>query len=191
DFMLRKQDPPQSYPAIYLFQGDVYQGLQAANWDQPTIGFAQDHLAILSGLYGLLKPLDRIQPYRLEMGVHLKNSNGNTLYDFWQKTVTKTLKQQLQAQKNPILINLASSEYFKAVNPKALGYPVLTINFYEQKKEGLKMIGIHAKKARGTMAKFLMEQQIDDVAGIKDFKELGYRYSKELSTDEHLDFVRS
>lgn len=190
EFMLRKQDPPQSYPAIYLFQGDVYQGLKAASWDQLTLDFAQSHLCILSGLYGLLHPLDRIQPYRLEMGVHLENPKGKNLYEYWKKSLTKQLKLLLSAQETPVLINLASTEYFKVVDTKQLGFPVMTINFYEQQNNQLKIIGIHAKKARGTMAKFIMEHQIDDLSGLKKFNELGYQWSKESSTDEHFDFIR-
>lgn len=185
-------DPALShaYPALFLFQGDVYQGLKAASWEQNTVEYSQNHLRILSGLYGLLKPLDNIQPYRLEMGVRLQNPAGKNLYDFWQETVTHALNQQLAAQKNPILINLASSEYFKAVDEKALNYPIVTINFYEKKNEQLKMIGIHAKKARGTMTQFLMQNQFDDLEHVKQFNELGYTFHESTSTDSHLDFVR-
>ncbi|WP_392537034.1 peroxide stress protein YaaA [Legionella sp. 227] len=178
------------YPALFLFQGDVYQGLKAATWEQKTVEYSQNHLRILSGLYGLLKPLDSIQPYRLEMGVRLENPSGKNLYDFWQETVTHSLNQQLANQKNPVLINLASTEYFKAVDEKRLDYPIVTINFYERKHEQLKMIGIHAKKARGTMAKFLMQNQFDDLTHLKQFNELGYKFHEPTSTAQHLDFVR-
>ncbi|HHF7398034.1 TPA: peroxide stress protein YaaA [Legionella anisa] len=179
-----------AYPALFLFQGDVYQGLKAASWEQKTVDYSQDHLRILSGLYGLLKPLDNIQPYRLEMGVRLQNPAGKSLYDFWQETVTNALNQQLAAQKNPKLINLASSEYFKAVDAKGLNYPIITINFYEKKNDQMKMIGIHAKKARGTMARYLMQNQFDDLEHLKQFNELGYTFHSSTSTDAHLDFVR-
>lgn len=180
----------QAYPALFLFQGDVYQGLQANTWMPDTINYAQAHLRILSGLYGLLNPLDAIQPYRLEMGIRLANPAGNTLYDFWQEVVTQALNQQLALEKNPVLVNLASTEYFKAVNEKKLNYPVITINFYEKKNNQLKIVGIHAKKARGVMAKFLMQQQIDDIEGMKQFHELGYSFHHASSSEKHLDFIR-
>lgn len=179
-----------AYPALYMFQGDVYQGLQAATWEPKTVEYAQEHLRILSGLYGLLKPLDKIQPYRLEMGVRLENPAGKNLYAFWQAAVTHTLNEQLAVQKNPILLNLASTEYFKVVDEKKLNYPVLTVNFYEKKNQQLKMIGIHAKKARGVMAQFIMQQQIDEVDALKSFNGLGYAYHSATSSEQHLDFVR-
>lgn len=180
----------EAYPALFLFQGDVYQGLEAKTWDQETVNYSQSHLRILSGLYGLLKPLDTIQPYRLEMGIRLENPAGKTLYDFWQETIAQELNQQLAVQKNPFVVNLASTEYFKAVNAKQLNYPVITINFYERKNGELKMIGIHAKKARGVMAKFLVQQRIDIQEKLKTFCELGYEYHPETSSATHLDFVR-
>jgi len=189
-FQLDEQALASSYPALFLFQGDVYQGLQAKSWDQKTVAYSQDHLRILSGLYGLLNPLDAIQPYRLEMGVRLENPAGKNLYDFWQHTLTHTLNQQLATHKNPLIINLASVEYFKAVAEKKLNYPVISINFYEKKNGQLKIIGIHAKKARGAMAKFLMQNQIDDLARLKEFAELGYTFHAASSSERHLDFVR-
>lgn len=179
-----------SYPAILLFQGDVYQGLQAAKWDQLTLNFSQSHLGILSGLYGYLNPLDGIQPYRLEMGVKLNNSKGVSLYDFWREGIALLINEKLSKQTNPILINLASNEYFKAVNTNAILYPIVTINFYEKKNNELKMVGILSKKARGTMAKFIMEHQIDDLEGVKQFKELGYGYHAESSNETTFNFIR-
>lgn len=180
-----------SYPALFLFQGDVYQGLQAKTWNAQAVRFSQSHLSILSGLYGLLKPLDAIQPYRLEMGVHLANPAGNTLYDFWRDEVTNALNQQLASHKNPILINLASTEYFKAVAEKAINYRIVTVNFYEHKNNETKMIGVYAKKARGTMAKFIMQYQIDELAEIKKFTDLGYQFTEQSSTDTELCFIRN
>lgn len=180
----------QSYPAVLLFQGDVYQGLRAQDWDNETLCYAQQHLGILSGLYGLLRPLDVIQPYRLEMGTRLQNPSGKTLYDFWRSALTGLINQHLQTHRYKILVNLASTEYFSAVNVKELAHPVLTVNFYERKNGVLKMIGIHAKKARGTMAKYLMQHRVDDVTGIQHFSELGYQYHPQTSSDVHLDFVR-
>lgn len=179
-----------SYPALYLFQGDVYQGLQAKTWNYEDIIYSQSHLGILSGLYGLLKPLDRIQPYRLEMGVQLSNPQGKNLYDFWREPVTAALNEHLANDPNPVLINLASSEYFKAIDIKKINCPVVTINFYEHKNNQIKMIGIYAKKARGLMAKYLMHNRIDSVDGIKQFNDTGYRFNESSSSAHHLDFIR-
>lgn len=191
EFAMDTTQEIEGYPAVFLFQGDVYQGLNVAAWDQTTVSYSQEHLCILSGLYGLLKPLDKIQPYRLEMGVRLENPEGKTLYNFWQETVTQTLNQQLKSHKNPKIINLASTEYFKVVDEKKLNYPVITINFYEKKNDQLKMIGIHAKKARGVMAKFIMQNQIDTLNQLKEFKGLGYLYDPTHFSETHLNFVRS
>lgn len=190
-FNLNENPVSQSWPALFLFQGDVYQGLSASTWNQETVYYSQSHIRILSGLYGLLKPLDRIQPYRLEMGVRLNNPSGNSLYLFWKKLITEALNQQLALQANPIVINLASTEYAKVIDEKCLNYPVITINFYEYKNNVLKMIGIYAKKARGLMGKYMMQNQIDTIEQLKAFNEEGYRFNEESSTDLHLDFIRS
>ncbi|BCA95308.1 UPF0246 protein [Legionella antarctica] len=191
EFSLKESSMTHSYPALFLFQGDVYQGLQASSWTADEIDYAQSHLAILSGLYGLLKPLDEIQPYRLEMGVRLANPGGANLYEFWRDPVTKLLNQQLALQDNPILINLASIEYFKVVDDKKIKYPIITINFYERKNNEIKMIGIYAKKARGVMAKFIMQHRIDNLQHLKEFSELDYGFSKEHSSEAHLSFIRN
>lgn len=183
-------DKQTAYPALFLFQGDVYQGLQANTLEPNALDFAQSHLRILSGLYGLLKPLDSIQPYRLEMGVRLENPCGKNLYHFWQETITQALNDELATQKNPMLINLASTEYFKSIHEKKINYPIQTINFYEKKNDQLKIIGIHAKKARGVMARFLIEHQIDNIEQVKDFKLLGYTYHQATSSNQQLDFIR-
>lgn len=186
-----KQSPlDASYPALLLFQGDVYQGLQAKTLSSDDFTYAEEHLAILSGLYGLLRPMDSIQPYRLEMGVKLQNSKGANLYDFWSEKLTAYLNKQLASHKNPVLINLASTEYFKAVQQKKLTYPIVTVNFYEQKNNEVKMIGIYAKKARGLMARYIVQQRVDDLAQLKQFSEQGYRFNEQRSTEFHLDFVR-
>ncbi len=183
-------DKQQAYPALFLFQGDVYQGLQANTLQPSAIDYAQSHLRILSGLYGLLNPLDSIQPYRLEMGVRLENPCGKNLYNFWQETITQALNDELAGQKNPMLINLASTEYFKSIDEKKINYPIKTINFYEKKNDQFKMIGIYAKKARGVMARFLIEHQIDNIEQVKAFNLLGYTYNPNTSSDHHLDFIR-
>lgn len=191
NFKLNEHPLTHSYPAVFLFQGDVYQGLQTASWTKDEIDYSQSHLGILSGLYGFLRPLDEIQPYRLEMGVRLANPCGSNLYDYWRESVTKALNQQLADQNNPLLINLASTEYFKVVEEKKLKYPVITINFYEQKNNEFKMIGIYAKKARGVMAKYIIQNKIDSLEQLKEFTELGYCFNNETSSERHLDFTRS
>ncbi|KGP63465.1 hypothetical protein EP47_05610 [Legionella norrlandica] len=190
DFDLKNNPLNLSYPALFLFQGDVYQGLNAVTWAPEDIQYAQIHLGILSGLYGLLRPLDRIQPYRLEMGVNLENPEGKNLYAFWSETITGFLNLILARHNNPILINLASTEYFKVVDKEKLNYPVVTINFYEQKNNDLKMIGILAKKARGIMAKYMMQNRIDSLDQIKKFAESGYHFDKETSDQNCLNFIR-
>lgn len=181
---------PHAYPALFLFQGDVYQGLQAKTWDAKTVEYAQSHLRILSGLYGLLNPLDTIQPYRLEMGIRLQNPAGKNLYDFWEEAISSALNEQLALQKNPVLINLASTEYFKAVAENCVNYPIVTINFYERKNGQMKIVGIYAKKARGVMAKFIMQNQIDTVEQLQTFQDLGYEFHPQSSSATNLDFVR-
>lgn len=189
-FDLSTQAFERLYPALFLFQGDVYQGLDALTWHADAIEFSKSHLGILSGLYGLLSPMDGIQPYRLEMGVKLLNSCGPHLYDFWQNAVTQSINKRLSSHRLPILINLASVEYFKVVNQNALNYPVVTINFYEQKNGVLKMVGIYAKKARGMMGKYIMQNAIDDLERIKHFNESGYQFNPASSSANHFDFIR-
>ena len=190
DFYLEDCPPAACYPALYYFQGDVYQSLKAQSWQPKTLDFAEQHLLILSGLYGLLRPLDLMQAYRLEMGTRLSNSQGNTLYDFWRNTITQTLNELLQQQKNPLLLNLASNEYSSAVLSESLTAPLVNVHFYEHKPEGLKMIALFAKRARGAMARFIMTNQIDDLNGVKDFSESGYQFQAQQSDDKTLVFVR-
>lgn len=184
-------DNPQAWPAVFLFQGDVYQSLKAASWEKETLEFSQEHLLILSGLYGLLKPLDLIQPYRLEMGTMLANSCGKNLYSFWQNIITLELQNRLALQTRPVLVNLASAEYFKVVDADSLEFPIVTINFMEEKQGQRKMIGIHAKKARGAMASFIMQNRMDNLSDLQQFDLLDYHYSKKDSDKQHFVFVRS
>lgn len=181
----------QQYPAIFLFRGEVYKTLDADHWDKKTLAFAQSHLMILSGLYGLLRPLDLIQSYRLEMGTKLANSCGSNLYDFWRATITHELNRLLASHENPLLINLASSEYFNAVDTSMLQSPLLTIHFKEQKGQELKVIGILAKKARGAMAYYINSHQIEDVNKIKQFNLLNYHFCEKTSDAQHFNFIRS
>lgn len=191
DFNFKGSKRQPSHPALYLFQGDVYQALDANNLSKKAISFSQDHLMILSGLYGLLRPLDLIQPYRLEMGTKLENPKGKDLYALWQQTVTEQLNKTLSHHKNPFILNLASTEYSKAISVKALKYPMINVNFKENKSGKLKTIGILAKKARGTMARYILENQFDTIDKIKSFDELGYQYTDTLSDQKNLMFIRN
>lgn len=190
DFKLDGSKQQPSSNAIYLFQGDVYQSLDAASLNASELEFAQQHLNILSGLYGLVQPLDLIQPYRLEMGTKLANDAGKDLYSFWQQTLTAHINQILSKHQTPILLNLASSEYSKAINTKALKHPMVTVHFKEQKAGQLKVVGIHAKKARGAMARFILQNKIDNLDGVLTFDLLDYTYNKALSSERDLVFSR-
>lgn len=176
--------------AIFAFNGDVYTGLEAYGFDQSDLSFAQEHLRILSGLYGLLRPLDLMQPYRLEMGVKLVNSVGKDLYSFWDTTITEGLNKQLKKIKSEVVLNLASNEYFRSVKPKLLGAEVITPEFKDWKNDQFKMISFFAKKARGRMSAYIIKNKIDDVHNIKAFDWDGYAYSDALSSDKKWVFTR-
>ncbi|WP_147126468.1 peroxide stress protein YaaA [Shimia ponticola] len=177
-------------PAMYAFAGDTYQGLEAATLDDDDVAWAQDHLRILSGLYGVLRPLDQIQAYRLEMGSKLKTRRGKNLYDYWDKELSKALNAQAEEVGAKALINCASQEYFGAVDTKALKLDVITPQFLEEKDGKQKMVSFFAKKARGAMARFVVTQRVTDPDGIKDFDVGGYAYDAEQSTPEKPVFVR-
>ena len=176
--------------AAFAFAGDVYQGLEARTLDKAGLGFAQDHVRILSGFYGLLRPLDRIQPYRLEMGVRLRTRRGQSLYDFWGDRISKQLNTDVGGQTHPVVVNLASQEYFGAVDAKALKVPVVTPHFREEKDGESRIISFFAKKARGTMTRFAIDERIDDPADLKAFDRDGYRFDKTASTDADWIFTR-
>lgn len=176
--------------AVLAFKGDVYTGLDAESLSAADLKFAQNHLRILSGLYGMLRPLDLMQPYRLEMGTKLKTDAGNNLYDFWDLDVTRGLNKQLKKIKSHTLINLASNEYFKVVKPRELDAEVITPAFKEYKNGDYKMIGIYAKKARGLLSRYIIENRISDPEGIKNFKEEGYKFNKQLSKGNNWVFTR-
>lgn len=178
------------YPALYLFQGDVYQSMKAWNWEKDTVNFAQEHLLILSGLYGLLKPLDTIRPYRLEMGTALANACGKNLYEFWLHNITPELNRRLAASDNPLLINLASSEYSRAVDRSSLRFPVINIHFKERKGGQSKIIGVYAKRARGAMADYIMQNQLDNPVMLREFTGLNYHYDDVESSATDQVFVR-
>jgi cytoplasmic iron level regulating protein YaaA (DUF328/UPF0246 family) len=176
--------------AAFAFAGDVYQGLQARTLDKKGLAYAQDHIRILSGLYGVLRPLDAIQPYRLEMGIRLKTRRGPDLYRFWRARVTETLRDDLDGHKDPTLVNLASQEYFGAVDAATLDRPVVTCHFREVKNGEAKIVSFYAKKARGLMARFAADQRIERVADLKAFDLAGYGFDASRSTDTEWTFVR-
>lgn len=176
--------------AAFAFDGDVYQGLDARTLDKAGLAFAQDHLRILSGLYGLLRPLDRIQPYRLEMGTRLKTRRGSSLYDFWGDRISKQLNADAEGQSDPGLVNLASQEYFGAVDARALKLPVVTPHFREEKDGESRIISFFAKKARGTMARFAIDERIETASDLKAFDRDGYRFQKAASTETDWIFTR-
>ncbi|WP_448569337.1 peroxide stress protein YaaA [Thalassotalea ganghwensis] len=177
-------------PAVLAFNGDVYTGLDAKTLTDDDFDFAQQHMRILSGLYGLLKPLDLMQAYRLEMGTKLDNPRGDNLYQFWGTIITEKLKHALEAQGDNVLINLASNEYFKSVKKKELGADIITPAFKDWKNGQYKMISFFAKKARGLMARYIIENRIDDVKQLKAFDSAGYSFNEELSKGNEWVFTR-
>lgn len=176
--------------AIFAFKGDVYTGLDAYALSDPQLDFAQQHLRMLSGLYGLLRPLDLMMPYRLEMGTKLHNPRGSNLYEFWGKRITDLIQQDLQQANSNILLNLASDEYYKAVKESALDAQIVKPVFLDQKHGKYKVISFYAKKARGLMARFVIEQQIQQVEDLKTFNSEGYYFDAENSNAKELVFKR-
>ena len=179
-----------SLPAIFAFKGDVYTGFDAQSLTDESIYFAQSHLGILSGLYGLLKPLDLIQPYRLEMGTKLKNSRGENLYEFWGDKISQRIQQALDEQGDNILVNLASDEYFKAVNTAILKAKIIKPIFLDYKNGKYKVISFYAKKARGLMCRYIMQNQLTQIAQLKDFNLAGYYFVENESTETEFVFKR-
>ncbi len=177
-----------SRPAIFIFNGDVYDPINVQSYSKKEFEFMQDSLRILSGLYGLLKPLDLIQPYRLEMSTKFKNDAGKDLYEFWGDSITDELNNQ--SKKDEVIINLASNEYFKAIKPKNLNNKIIKVDFKEIKDGKPKVIGLMAKKARGEMVNYIIKNQIKDYKDIKKFKVNNYKFSPELSNDDLYIFVR-
>ncbi|MGK7894777.1 MAG: peroxide stress protein YaaA [Xenococcus sp. (in: cyanobacteria)] len=181
--------------AIFAFKGDVYQGLDAESFSTEDLDFSQEHLRILSGLYGLLRPLDLMQPYRLEMGTKFNQVSfpniPDNLYKFWGDKLTQALNKQLESQNSKIIINLASNEYFKVVNTKILQAEVITPIFKDWKNDKYKIISFYAKKARGLMAADIIKNRRKNIEEIKNFAEAGYTYNSELSQGNQLVFTRS
>lgn len=176
--------------AILAFNGDVYSGLDAISFSVDDFDFAQKHLRILSGLYGLLKPLDLMQAYRLEMGTKLDNIRGNNLYHFWGDIITDELNKVLAEQKSDVLINLASNEYFKAVNQKILTANIITPQFKDWKNGQYKIISFYAKKARGLMARYIIQNKLSKIEQLKNFDIAGYQYNQDLTQGNDLVFTR-
>jgi len=177
-------------PAALAFAGDTYQGLEAGSLDADEMAWAQDHFRILSGLYGLLRPLDAIEPYRLEMGSRLATDRGRTLYDYWGDRISKALNAQAREIGTDTLINCASQEYFGAVDAAALDLRVITPVFMEEKAGTPKIVSFYAKKARGAMARFVIQHRLTDADALKEFDTGGYRYNAEMSEGDSMVFLR-
>ena len=176
--------------SVFAFKGDVYQGLDAYSLSSDELNFAQGHLRILSGLYGLLRPLDLMQAYRLEMGTKFENSNGKNLYEFWGDTLNQSIAKELDKSDSQVLVNLASNEYFKAVKEKSISHKIITPVFKDYKNGQYKIISFFAKKARGLMSRYIIQNKIDQPEGLKGFNLAGYKLDKKLSGEKELIFTR-
>ena len=186
----RFHDHVEKRPAVLAFAGDTYTGLEAGSLDAEELAYAQDHLRILSGLYGLLRPLDAMQEYRLEMGSRLKTERGKSLYDYWGGQIAEALNAEADRTGTETLINCASVEYFSAVKPEALRLNVITPQFLEEKPGGPKVVSFFAKKARGAMARFIIQNRLKDPESILGFDSGGYRYEPDLSAPGRPAFYR-
>lgn len=182
--------PDNAKPAIYTFRGDTYVGLDADSLSDDDIAFAQEHFRMLSGLYGMLRPLDLMQAYRLEMGTKLPNSRGEDLYDFWGSKLTKACNEITKGHKNRAVISLASNEYIKAIQPKSLEGAFITCHFKEVKNGQAKVVGLFAKRARGAMARFMIQNKIEEPEGLKDFNFDGYEFYADGSDAKNYVFLR-
>ena len=176
--------------AIYAFKGDVYTGLVAESFTDKQMAYAQEHLRILSGLYGVLRPLDLMQAYRLEMGIKLDNSEGANLYKFWGDKITKNINKQLKTIDSKILLNLASNEYFKSIDTKAINAEIVTPVFKDWKNGQYKLISFFAKKARGSMSAWVLKNKVKTVRKLQQFNVDGYQFSPEDSSDTNIVFLR-
>jgi cytoplasmic iron level regulating protein YaaA (DUF328/UPF0246 family) len=176
--------------AVLAFKGDVYTGLDADTLSEADLQYAQQHLRILSGLYGLLRPLDLIQSYRLEMGTPFANNDGKNLYEFWGSSITDAMNDVLATEDSPILVNLASNEYFKSLQPQAVKAKIITPVFKDFKGDKYKIISFFAKKARGLMTRYIIENRIEQADQIKAFDVDGYQYAESMSNDKEWVFIR-
>ncbi len=179
-----------SKQSIFCFRGGVYKGLDVDSLSDKDLMYSQDSIRILSGLHGILRPFDLIMPYRLEMGTKLKNSRGKNLYDFWGDSVTNLLNKSLEENNSDFLLNLASNEYFSVLNPKKIKTTLINVKFLDKKKNDYKIISFFAKKARGTMAAFLIKNKVKDIDKLKDFSGMGYSYEPKRSSSDTLTFIR-
>ncbi|MEM6807441.1 MAG: peroxide stress protein YaaA [Bacteroidota bacterium] len=182
--------PENAKQALLSFKGEVYLNMEVDSYGDAEFEYAQKHLRILSGLYGLLKPLDLIQPYRLEMGTRLKIRRKNNLYEFWGEKITDSVNEALEASGSEVLINLASNEYFKSVKPKTLNARVITPVFKDNKNGQLKTLFLYAKQARGQMSDFAIKEKITNPEDLKEFTGMGYGFHQELSTEDTWVFTR-
>jgi uncharacterized protein len=183
-------DSDETLQAVLAFNGDVYQGLSARQLNRDDLDWAQDHLRILSGLYGVLRPLDSIAPYRLEMGTKMKTKRGTSLYDYWGSKISDALNADLANDMDPVVVNLASTEYFRAVDKKTLTARLVTCHFKEIKDGEARVLSFYAKKARGMMARFAIKGRIDRPDGLKDFAVEDYRFDQSLSNPNDWVFTR-
>jgi cytoplasmic iron level regulating protein YaaA (DUF328/UPF0246 family) len=183
-------DQSNSRQAILAFNGDVYEGLEAPTLSMSQLKWTNEHVLILSGLYGVLKPLDLMRPYRLEMGTRLATDKGKNLYEFWDTQIAEYINQQLAQHESQVVVNLASEEYFKAVKKTTLKYPVVQCVFKEERDGVYKIISFSAKRARGLMCRYAIENGIDSLDGLKDFNQEGYRFDADASTEDSLVFLR-
>jgi len=179
-----------SKQAIISFAGGLYQGMNITDFDNDDLDFSQKHLRILSGLYGILKPLDLIQPYRLEMGTKLKTQKGNNLYHFWRNLLTTYMKKEIEEHKDNYVVNLASHEYSKAIDINELTVPCITPVFKDFKNGNFKIISLFAKKARGKMCRFIIKNRLTTINELQDFSYDGYLFDKDLSTDKEFIYTR-
>lgn len=186
----RNYTEENSKAAVMAFTGDVYLGMDPKTFSKKDLSFAQDHIRILSGLYGLLRPLDAMQPYRLEMGTSLENKKGKNLYAFWGDDITKALNKLLEGQKEKVLVNLASKEYYSSINTSKIKGDILDINFKEYRNGVLKFLSFNAKKARGFMARYIVQNKLQTKESIKGFDLENYYFSEELSNDKSFTFIR-
>lgn len=178
-----------SKQAILAYNGCVFENIESKIFNEKDFEFAQEHVRILDAFYGVLKPLDLIQPYRLELQTPLK-VNRKSLYDFWKPEITEKLNQTLEKHENKILLNLASDEYFKAIDLKNFKHQIITLNFKEEKDKKIKVVSVFAKSARGKMTNFIVKNKIDQVEKLKEFESKGYKFQAKLSSETELVFVR-
>lgn len=182
--------PDNAKQAVFAFKGPAYTSLDAASLSSADLQWAQNHLRLLSGLYGLLRPLDLIQPYRLEMGTKLANCRGDNLYQFWDYKITDTLNRLLAKQKPPVFVNLASQEYYKVLQPLEIKGEIITPVFKDWSNNRYKTLSLYAKQARGLMSRFIIQNRIIDAEALKDFSENGYRYNPSISSAREWVFLR-